>query len=325
MIELTIHILNYRTPDLTLACLRTLAAERRNYPHFDVILIDNASGDDSLAVLGSALDREGWRDWIRFLPLERNLGFAGGNNHAMRLALEREDGPPFQLLLNSDTLVHADCLRTSIEWMKDHPRTGAFSCMLRNADGSVQNVCRHFPRPDRETLRALGLPYLLPRLFAWADPDDPGWDRETARGRAVDWIGGAFMLVRSDAIRQAGLMDERFFFYGEDCEWCHRLWRHGWEVRFDAVPSITHLGGASSDASRLLDQRRQRLIWRARFQVQRACYGRWAEYWVRFVYVLAFATRLAWLRLSGQQRTPKYQGVRSNLQVLTHSLAAEPS
>jgi hypothetical protein len=59
--------------------------------------------------------------------------------------------------------------------------------------------------------------------------------------------------------------------------------------------------------------------------VQRACYGRWAEYWVRGVYILAFASRLAWLRLSGQQQTPKYQGVRSNLQVLTHSLAAEPS
>ena len=108
MIELTIHILNYRTPDLTLACLGTLAAERRNYPHFDVILIDKASGDDSVAVLSSALDREGWRDWVRFLPLERNLGFAGGNNHAMRLVLDGEDGPPFQLLLNSDTLVHAD-------------------------------------------------------------------------------------------------------------------------------------------------------------------------------------------------------------------------
>jgi len=318
--ELVIHVLNFRTPGLTIDCLRTLAAERESYAGFEVLLIDNASGDDSVPRIQDALDREGWGGWVRFLPLPANLGFAGGNNHSIRLCLEESAPPPFQLLLNSDTLVHPGSLKTSIAWMKAHPKTGAFSCMLRNKDGSVQNVCRKFPRPDRETARALGLPYVLPGAFAWADLEDTGWDRETADSRPVEWVGGAFMLLRADAIRQAGVMDERFFFYGEDCEWCFRLRKHGWEVRFDPSASITHLGGASSDTTRLLDKRREILTWKARFLVQRRCYGPLAEAWIRGVYIYAFAMRTVWLALSGQKNTLKYQSIRSGLHTLTHRL-----
>lgn len=318
--ELVIHILNFRTPDLTLDCLRTLATERSDYPDFEVLLIDNASGDDSVPRIQAALDEEGWGDWVQFHALEDNLGFAGGNNHSIRLCLEQPEPPAFQLLLNSDTLVHPGCLKTCMDWMKAHPKTGAFSCMLRNQDGSVQNVCRKFPRPDRETARALGLPYLLPKAFAWADLEDMGWDRETAESRLVEWIGGAFMLLRTEAVQSAGVMDECFFFYGEDCEWCYRLRKKGWEVRFDPTASITHLGGASSDTTRLLDKRREILIWRARFLVQRRCYGGVAEAWIRGMYIYAFAMRVVWLAITGQRGTLKYQSIRSGLHTLTRRL-----
>lgn len=318
--ELSIHVLNFRTAGLTVDCLETLAAERGSYGDFHVYLTDNASGDDSVGVLEGAIREKGWGEWVTFWPLERNLGFAGGNNESLRRVLAEPEVAPFQLLLNSDTLVHPGCLGASVAWMKAHERTGAFSCMLRNRDGSVQNVCRKFPRPDRETARALGLPYVLPRAFAWADLEDMGWEREGAESRVVEWVGGAFMLLRTEAVRQAGLMDERFFFYGEDCEWCFRLRRHGWEVRFDAGASITHLGGASSDTTRLLDKRREILTWKARFLVQRACYGRVAEVWVRGVYIYAFAMRVVWLALTGQRGTVKYESIRSGLSTLTHAL-----
>ncbi len=320
MTELVIHILNYRTPNLTMDCLRSLAAERALYPDFSVILIDNASGDDSATRIAEALRHEQWTSWVRFLPLDQNLGFAGDNNHAIRLALDEPDCPPFQLLLNSDTIVHPGCLATSVAWMRDHPDTGAFSCMLRNPDGTVQNVCRKFPRPDRETARALGLPYLLPRLFSWADLEEKGWNRETSGPREVEWIGGAFMLLRTAAIRQVGVMDETFFFYGEDCEWCHRLWRNRWKVIFNPAGSITHLGGASSDPTRLLDKRKEILIWKARFLVQQRCYGRLSAWWIRGVYIYAFAARKLWFILSGQRGTLKYQGCANGLQTLTRPL-----
>ncbi len=318
--ELSIHIINFRTAGLTIDCLETLARERTEYSAFKVYLVDNSSGDDSVAVLQAAIAEKKWEAWIEFLPLDKNLGFAGGNNYSIRRCLDAPESAPFQLLLNSDTLVHPGCLKKCLDWMHAHAATGAFSCMLRNQDGSVQNVCRKFPRPDRETARALGLPYVLPRAFAWADLEDMGWDRERADSRLVEWIGGAFMLLRTEAVRQAGLMDESFFFYGEDCEWCFRLRKHGWEVRFDPSASITHLGGASSDSTRMLDKRREILIWKARFRVQRTCYGRLAEAWVRGVYIYAFAMRVVWLALSGQRGSMKYRSIRSGLSTLTHPL-----
>ncbi len=321
MPELVIHILNYRTPDLTLDCLRSLAAERSQYSEFQVFLIDNASGDHSVEQIQNALDEDpSWKDWVRFMPLDKNLGFAGGNNYSIRLCQEELPDCPYQLLLNSDTLVHEGCLKASMDWMKAHSDCGAFSCMLRNKDGSVQNVCRKFPRPDRETARALGLPYVLPKLFSWADLEDLEWEREGADSRVVEWIGGAFMLLNSEAVKQVGVLDESFFFYGEDTEWCFRMRRHGWKVCFDACGETTHLGGASSDTTRLLDKRKEILIWRARFGVQQACYGRLAEYWIRGVYIYAFAMRCAWLALSGQKGTVKYKSIASGLHTLTHKL-----
>jgi N-acetylglucosaminyl-diphospho-decaprenol L-rhamnosyltransferase len=320
---LCIHIINFRTPDLTVDCLNTLARERESYPNFKVYLVDNASGDDSVERLTTSINENNWGQWIDFLPLEKNLGFAGGNNYSIRRCLEAPEPAPYQLLLNSDTLVHPGCLKTCMDWMQAHLKTGAFSCMLRNKDGSVQNVCRKFPRPDRETARALGLPYVLPKAFAWADLEDTGWDREKAENRLVEWVGGAFMLLRTEAIQQTGLMDESFFFYGEDCEWCYRLRKKGWEVRFDPAASITHLGGASSDSTRMLDKRREILIWKARFRVQRTCYGALAEWWVRGMYIYAFAMRVAWLAISGQRGSLKYQSIRSGLSTLTHPLDSD--
>lgn len=323
MPDLVIHILNYRTPVLTLDCLASLAEERRGEVSFEVWLIDNASGDDSVPRIREALRERGWDSWVRFEALEENLGFAGGNNYLIRKCLQSEAPPVFQLLLNSDTRVHAGAVSKSVAWMRAHPGAGAFSCMLRNEDGSVQNVCRKFPRPDRETVRALGLPYAFPRLFAGADLEDPGWDREGARDREVEWIGGAFLLARTEAIREAGVMDDSFFFYGEDTEWCYRFRAHGWGIYFDPGPEITHLGGGSSDPSRLLDRRKEILLWKARFRVQRQCYGRVAAAWIRAVYVCAFAMRVVWLWWTGQRHTLKYRSIRSGLRTLTHPLDPE--
>ncbi|BDG04641.1 glycosyltransferase family 2 protein [Anaeromyxobacter oryzae] len=267
--ELLVVVVNYRTPDVTLACLRSLAAELPALPGARVVVVDNGSGDGSARRLRAAIDAEGWGAWATVLALAENGGFAYGNNRGIAAAPEAR----YFLLLNSDTVVSRGSLRYCRDAMDRDPAVGALSCTLLNADGSMQNVARRFPTPLRRAAGALGLPWRLPRAFAWADLDDPGWDRWTTR-RDVEWLGGAFLFVRGDLVRRIGGLDEDFFFYGEDVEFCARVWRAGYRCRYDPTVSIVHLGGTSSDPSRLATGHRLAHAWRARHLVHEKLYGR---------------------------------------------------
>jgi len=319
--RLVVIVLNFRTPDVTIDCLRTLADEQTRFPGFRVVLIDNASGDNSVETIGAAIAAEQWDSWLEFRALDKNLGFAGGNNLILREQLSATPPPDYLLLLNSDTLVRPGCLKTCIDAMDADPTVGAMSCMLLNKDGSVQNVCRKFPRPDREGVRAFGLPWIIPALFAWGDLEDAGWDRRGG-ARDVEWIGGAFLLARSDALQKSGVFDETFFFYGEDCELCHRIWKAGYRVRFDPASETVHLGGASSDAKRMRNRTKDLLTWKARFAVQRKCYGAWAEWLSRGCYATMFALRLARLALLGgpHRDADKWQQLKDGLVMVTGRL-----
>lgn len=311
--HLAVIIINYKTPQMTGDCLRSLARERQAGEEFRVALVDNASDDGSVEHLRGVIDREGWAGWIDLLAQPRNLGFAGGNNAGLAHALEGSPAPDLILLLNSDTLVHPGCLAACRERIGQDAAIGVLSCNVLNADGSVQNVTRKLPRPLIETLRALGLAYAWPGLFGWADLEDPHWDRRTT-AREVEWVGGAFMCVRTAVITQVGGLDEDFFFYGEDMEFCHRVQKAGWRVFFDPAGTITHFGGASSDQTRLEDRRRNVLRWQARFLVQRKCYGPWAERWVAAMYLLGSAMRKYWLLLRHGPAIPRYQGAANALE-----------
>lgn len=317
--NLAVIVINFRTPDYTIDCLASLVPERDTVPGLHVFLVENASGDDSLPRLAEAVAQRGWGDWVTLLPQSRNLGFAGGNNAAIAQVLALPDPPEFLLLLNSDTLVHPGCLNASLARMAKDPDIGILSCMLRNRDGSVQNVCRRFPTPLRETVRAIGLPYVFRGAFEWAELEDSGWDRETT-ARDVEWVGGAFMLLRTETVRRLGAMDDSFFFYGEDMEFCHRMRTHGLRVFFDPAGSITHFGGGSSDSKRLPDRRKEILVWKARFHVQRVCYGRLAAAWLRLLYVVVFGAKVAWLAATGRKGTDRFRGAVSGWTVLTHPL-----
>ena len=315
---LAVVIVNFRTSEYTIACLQSLFGERKEFAEFEVFLVENGSKDGSLGSLTDAIRENGWEGWVNFLPQSENLGYARGNNVGIRRALERRHDTghcEYVLLLNNDTVVHQGCLSATISRMRSDPSIGALSCMVRNSDGSVQNVCRRFPRPDLATIRAIGLPYLLPRTFGWADPEDTGWRREGAL-RKVDWIGGAFMLLRASALCVVGDLDERFFFYGEDAELCFRLKRAGWSVVFDSAGTITHHGGASSDAPRCPEVQRIRWRWAARLRFQRVCYGLPAEVWLRAVHTFFVALNLFVMAISGRRSSSGWDRTLLDLRVL---------
>lgn len=285
-VRLAVLIVNFRTPGLTVDCLRSLAPEVEEAGEVHVEVVDNGSGDGSTERIGEAIEREGWRRWAHLTALGRNYGFAGGNNRAYEAAPEAD----YVLLLNSDTLVHRGCLRHCLAVMEERPEVGAMSCAVLNTDGTPQNAVRHLPHPLRLLMRMSTLPYRLPNLLGWTDPEDEHWDRLREK-REVGWIGGAFLLLRGAFLRRHGLLDEDFFFYGEDIELCHRVWKAGYRCYYDPGASITHLGGGSSDASRISAEKVDAHRWRARYLIQRKLYGRWAEWLIRAADIFEWSLR----------------------------------
>lgn len=302
VVDLAIVIVNFRTADLTIDCLRSLEGEVPSVGSVQVVVVDNASGDDSPDRIERAIREHSWEGWCVLVRAPRNGGFAYGNNRG----IDACPNARYVLLLNSDTLVNPGCLRTGLEFMDAHPRVGCLSCKLLNADGSLQNAARAFPTPLKLMLVQTPLPWKLPALFAWANTEDPAWDRATT-AREVDWVGGAFMLVRGELLARIGGLDEDFFFYGEDIEFCHRVHAAGSICYYDPSSSIVHLGGSSSDPTRLAALARSLHHWRGRYLVQRKCWGRAAEWSLRAFDLASNGVRALWHRVFSGAASPKFQ------------------
>jgi N-acetylglucosaminyl-diphospho-decaprenol L-rhamnosyltransferase len=317
---LLIVILNYRTPRLTIDCLQSLQDKLDEVPHTRVLVVDNGSGDGSAAMVEQAITEHQWSGWCSLLALENNLGFAGGNNEGLATLNGTHRDCEWVLMLNSDTIVYPGALRYCHDLMQREPTIGMMSCLLLNKDQSLQNVTRNFPTPLRQTVCALGLPWSAPKLFSWADVYDVP-DSLLKQKRDCDWIGGAFMFIRVEALRQVGGgLDASFFFYGEDIEFCHRFHRHGWRVHYDPTVSIMHIGGSSSDPTRVATKQRNIYMWQARYQVQEKCYGKWAAWVVRGADIVSFSLRKLKMLLTGKQRTDTYQNVSEALGLLLKPL-----
>ena len=128
------------------------------------------------------------------------------------------------------------------------------------------------------------------------------------------------MLLRAEALSAVGGLDESFFFYGEDIALCHQMRAAGWRVFFDPSGKITHLGGASSDASRLQEGRKLKLLWKARLLVQKKCYGSLSALWMRCVYATSVCLNLLSLRATGRQGTASWERTAKDLQILLNPL-----
>lgn len=306
--SLAIVILNYRTAALTCEALASVVPCLGEWPGARVILVDNASGDGSADQLAEAM--VGLKAPGEFVVSEANLGFAGGNN----LALKRlQPSDRAVLLLNSDTILRPGVLAHFYERFEREDRVGIYSCRLESADGSLQGNARKMPTPARLTAHMLGLTTRWPARFKWADTEDTAWDRRETR--EVEWVGGAFMLIRRDVIDRVGGLDASFFFYGEDAEYCARVREEGWQVVYDGRVGIVHLGGGSSDPAKLSARARNRHSWEARYLLQRRVYGPVAEWYVRGLDLITYGLRCLKLALT-PSREADYRVHREILSVL---------
>jgi GT2 family glycosyltransferase len=227
-----IVIVSYNTRDLLERCLRSVEAQEG--VEVRTIVVDNASTDGSVELVRDQFPE------VELIELQANAGFGAANN----VAFERCHSD-FVLLLNSDAFLDQGALRQLVAVARQHPGAAVIGPRIHNPDGTLQRSAWPFPQAARLMLEALGLHRPLRRLGIL---DDLGTWKHDAE-RTVDFLIGACLLVRADALAEVGGFDERFWLYGEEADLQRRLTARGWDVVFTPAATATHLGAASSTAS----------------------------------------------------------------------------
>ena len=271
MTSLSIVIVNYRTADLVIDCLRSLAVELADRPDWRVVVVDNASADGSAERLGEAIAAEGWSQRVELLSLADNPGFAGGNNVALRPILEGPKPPDFVLLLNPDTVVRPGGVKELVRFMKAHPEVGIAGSRLEEPDGTPQRCAFRFPSLLSELEEGLRIGFVSRRLHRHVVAPPV---RQEAH--STDWVAGASMIIRREVFEEIGLLDDRYFLYFEEVDFCLRARRVGWACWYVPASRVVHLVGQSSgvtDVKRSL-KRRPRYWFESRSRYFRRNHGR---------------------------------------------------
>jgi GT2 family glycosyltransferase len=245
MLDLGIIIVNYNVRDLLRDCLHSVYDSRGDLT-FEVCVVDNGSHDGSADMVAEEFPQ------VRLIRAE-NKGYAVGNNLGLRQFGFKDEGgveagspaPRCVLLLNADTVLPPSALADMLNFIDDRPQVGVAGPRLVRADGSLDRACRRsFPTPEVAFYRIFGLSRLFPRSqrfgrynLTYLPPDVT---------TEVDSVVGAFMLIRGEALREVGLLDERYFMYAEDLDLCYRIKQRGWKIVYNAAVTVLHYKGQSS-------------------------------------------------------------------------------
>ncbi len=234
-------IVNYRTPRLVVDCLRSLEPQVQAQPGTTVVVVDNASGDDSVPVVAQAIAAGGYGSWATLLPAPVNGGFAYGNNVAISRAMAAAAPPDLFWLLNPDTLAKPGSLRTLTDFMVAHPQAGICGGGIDEADGTPWSYAFRFPGLLGEIDRGFAFGPVSWLLSRWRTMRHIEHQPER-----VDWVSGASMMLRADAVRRLGPMDEGYFLYFEETDYCLRAARAGIECWYEPRSRIMHIAGQST-------------------------------------------------------------------------------
>ena len=290
--DLGIIIASYNTRDLLRTCLRSVYASQGDFT-LEACVVDNASPDDSAEMVATEFPQ------VHLVANEKNVGYPRANNQGLRAfgftessnpgsntATLEPHSPKFALLLNPDTELPPDALARMLDFMAEHPEAGISGPKLVLPDGSLDLACRRsFPTVAVSLYRMTGLSRLFPHSprfgrynLTYLDPDQV---------TEIDAVEGAFMLVRAEAIAQAGLMDGQFFMYGEDLDWAYRIKQAGWKVYYNPTVTVLHVKRAASRHS----ARAQVEFYRAMDIFYRKHYAAQTPWWLHALVVSAIALR----------------------------------
>ncbi|AFY77766.1 putative glycosyltransferase [Pleurocapsa sp. PCC 7327] len=239
--KVLIVIVNYRTPTLTIDCLHSLANEVESLPNLSAIVVDNDSGDGSIEQIETAIKTQGRSHWATILAAERNGGYAYGNNLAIRPALASSHPPDYILLLNPDTIARPAAIKTLVDFMEQHPQVGIVGSRLEDPDGTPQHSAFRFHTLLSELESGLRLGVVSRLLSKWIIA--PSVSEVACQ---TDWVAGASMMIRREVFESIGLMDEEYFMYYEEVDFCLQAKKAGWSCWYVPESRVVHLVGQSS-------------------------------------------------------------------------------
>ncbi len=266
--DLSIIIVNYNTCELTMQSLDSVYRNTQGLD-FEVLVVDNGSRDESIKTIRMRYPQ------VVIIKNDTNLGFAVANNQAIAIASGH-----YILLLNSDTIVEGDCLSRCAAYLNQHPGVGALGCRVLLPDGQLDHACkRGFPTPQASLFYFLRLHKLFPHSHYFGQYTLGFMSEDTIN--EVDALTGAFMMVRKKTIEEIGTLDEDFFMYGEDIDWCYRIKAAGWKIIYFPDARILHLkGGSGGRKSRrsIFEFHQSMMLFFDKHYKQ--CYPSWVRYLV---------------------------------------------
>jgi GT2 family glycosyltransferase len=298
--ELSIIIVNWNGGRLLSRCVETIV-NSRPATSYEIVIVDNASEDDSLARLKSSelLAPLIANQQLRIFNNSENRGFGAANNQGFALT-----DSPFVLLLNLDTEVGPGTIETLMRTMQSDPTIGVCGPKILNADGTLQ-ISAFFnpPRVWHTVLSQLKLYHLLPRRIRGELLLGRHWDHD--RQRSVPMLSGAAMLARREMIDQVGGFDERFHMYSEDTEWCWRITRANWKLVFVPEAVVLH-HGAESSKKRWSSQERLKVRLEAGFNFEHRVLPRWRVTVNQLTNYLIVSAQIAGRKLLGIRMSELY-------------------
>lgn len=277
--NLDIAIVSWNTRDVLANCLQSVYTTARGVS-CQVIVVDNASSDGSPQMVRERFPQ------ARLIENRENVGFARANNQAIA-ASDSE----FVLLLNSDTLVQPNALKLLVAFMCYESSAGVVGAYVLNPDSTLQASFGKFPTLASESIKAWGLEARQP-FVRWFGPAQPF----SAESVETDWVIGAAMMLRREAVNQVGLLDENYFMYSEEIDLAYRIKKAGWQNFVVRDARIIHLGGQST---RRMPASMKAELFRSKTRYFEKHHGRMAAAWVRTMFATSTLAKQWGYRLKG--------------------------
>jgi GT2 family glycosyltransferase len=279
-VEVSIVIVSYNVANYLKECIRSI--KRETICNYEIIVIDNNSEGHTVELLRTQ------HPDVTLIRNDLNLGFAKANNQGFKIANGR-----YVFMLNPDTLILNGAVDKLIQFLDEHPEIGACGPKNLNPDLTLQHNCHHFPSLTLEIFKFLQLKRFFPKNRLFGREHMSYWDYGNIR--AVDWITGCSLMIRKDVLDRIGGLDENYFLYSEECDFCYQMKQQGKKIFYFPQAEIIHYGGESSvtqNYERLHSRTITKHLYVSRYYFYRKNYGKIQEFVLRFLDILYFILSL---------------------------------